>query len=471
MRCRDFLARAGGAVLSVPSNPCIAVNLDRPARAFRMLRLASVMLALLGFVAVVAIFLQEIHAPSGKITANTVLVVSAIAIFLITPLTWFAINGMQPLFLVPIAGFFVWMIIAYHDYMQRSGASYGTDTIFEMVVSLFPLGVMLWAALRGLLLTRTDRAITRPLDKGAGYLTVLRFAFGVWPGLRRSLVQTGISTVLLYISQIIQGVSIVALGAIILIAVRDAGDIFNPNITSSASTSDRIYDAAILPLLALVATVALLLISAGLRNTSRWVSRQSYERQVGRDLRPPILFLRAFKDDQSRLPQSGILHRLLRAELGARRLDHILVEEFSRFGPVVALGRPGERMRPFGAARVYVEHSDWQAKVLELTAKAAHIVLVADDSAGIAWEIDTMLDPVLRAKTIFLATEPLGDLRACAPLHTLIRAQGIATSDRIIGAFQSHEDHSLVLHATRPLPEIYIVALQAFFRRDQITVV
>jgi hypothetical protein len=205
--------------------------------------------------------------------------------------------------------------------------------------------------------------------------------------------------------------------------------------------------------------------AAGLRNLGRLVSRQSLERQVGRDQRRSILFLRAFQDDQATLPRGRLLHRFLRAEFGRRRLDHVLVEEFSRFGPVVALGRPGQRTLPFGAARIYVSHDDWQTKVLELAEKAAHIVLVADAGAGVEWEIETMLSSSLREKTLFLATERLGDLRRSPPLRSLLMAN--VESGYLIGLFEQADARPTVLTVKRPSPEAYIVALQAFFRRSR----
>jgi hypothetical protein len=40
-------------------------------------------------------------------------------------------------------------------------------------------------------------------------------------------------------------------------------------------------------------------------------------------------------------------------------------------------------------------------------------------------------------------------------------------SARIIAMFQQHGDRMVVLHCSRPSAEAYIVALQAFFRRNR----
>ena len=435
------------------------VGLDRLARAFSAMRLASSMLALLGFTIVVVAVGQELHVPSGPRAVNSFTVLALIAIFLIAPLTWFAINAMRPIFLLPILAPFAWVNIEYYGYARRAGASFDFKNTIDMLIMMTPIGFMLWGAFCVMLLKPWERAMVRSLDRGAGYLTVLRFAFGVWPGLKRSGVQAVISVVLMYASQVIHGLSLVVVAAVVLMAAKDR--------SSRPFEVNKSIDDLIVPtFLTLLAVAVSLLLSAGLRSLGRWVSRQSFERQVGRDQRSPILFLRAFKDDQATLPPGRLFQRLLRAELGRRRLDHVLVEEFSRFGPIVALGRPGERIRPFGAARVYVEHSDWQVRVHDLAVKSAHIVLVVDEGAGLAWEIETMLEPPLREKTIFLVTQPLADLRACGQLRSQLA--DIESADcRAIGAFQSG-CRTVTLYAATPSPETYIVALQAFFRRRQL---
>jgi hypothetical protein len=437
--------------------------LDRPAVAFRALRVASAMLSLIGFAALGGIVGQGMHAPLRPVRLDAILVVALVVLLLIAPLSWFAINAIRPLLLLPIAGLALWPVVAYFEYLQRAGGSIGLDLLYGTVVPNIPIVFVLWAGLTGLRLTQAERAVTRTLEPGIGhvsvYVGVLRSLFGVWPGLRRSLGQAAVSGVFIYLGQVIQGLALVLVGAVLLLA---PGEI--------ARFSDAGADALLILFLTPVLIVLLMLVSAGLRNLGRLVSRQSLEKQVGRDDRPPILFLRGFKDDQATLPRGGILHRFLRVEFGRRRLDHVLVEEFSRFGPVVALGRPGQRSLPFGAARIYVQHDDWQAKVLELAERSAHIVLVADDGAGVAWEIEIMLSGSLRAKTIFLATERLGDLRASAQLRSVVEVvegETIARSSRLIGAFESG-GRLVAMSASRPSPEAYIVALQAFFRRDRI---
>jgi hypothetical protein len=426
------------------------------------------MLALIGFAAVAVIVGQNMHVPTGPVKLDAAVLATVFVLVVIAPLTWFAINAIRPLFLLPIVGLAVGPIVAYYYYVQRSGGAIGLDLLYGAVIPNIPFGFILWAGLRGLLLTVPERAITQALDPGAGYWTVLRFTFGVWPELIRSRVQAALSGVLIYGSLVFQGLSMVVVGMVLVVAPGEVGRGVSRAYGAGAglNIAGVVADVVVPTLITLAIAVVFMLASAGLRILGRMASRQSLENQVGRDPRPPILFLRAFSDDQATLPRGGLIHRLLRGELGRRRLDHVLVEEFSRFGPVVALGRPGQRMLPFGAARIYVEHDGWQAKVLELAEESTHVVMVADEGSGVAWEIETMLSPALRPKTIFLVTERLGDLRASAQLRPVLDTEVIPPAARVIGSFQSRGGHTVVLHTVKPSLEAHIVALQAFFRRD-----
>ncbi len=122
------------------------------------------------------------------------------------------------------------------------------------------------------------------------------------------------------------------------------------------------------------------------------------------DVRPPVVFLRAFADDQVILSsaRSRLFTRLMELGSGKKRLDHIVLEEGFTYGPVVALGRPGDPFPPYGAARGYFEHADWQQAVARLCGDASAIVLTIDDSDGVWWEFDHVLRDERLGKTLFL---------------------------------------------------------------------
>jgi hypothetical protein len=139
------------------------------------------------------------------------------------------------------------------------------------------------------------------------------------------------------------------------------------------------------------------------RNMGRAAVTSSLRAIQARDSRPPILFLRAFRDDQvtTNKPAFRWIGRMLE---GRRRqsLDEMLLEEGTPFGPVVALGNPNDPMPVYGAARGYFENATWREAVGRLADDAAAIVMCVDDTDGIWWEIDSIIVPHRVRKTLFL---------------------------------------------------------------------
>jgi hypothetical protein len=122
------------------------------------------------------------------------------------------------------------------------------------------------------------------------------------------------------------------------------------------------------------------------------------------DGRAPILFLRAFKDDQVRLQNvkltlSGRLGRWLDA-IG--NLDGLLLQEGTPYGPVVAIGNPSDRFPPYGAARGYFDNKTWRAAVADLAANALVIIICLDRTEGIMWEVGHIARLGYLPKTLFL---------------------------------------------------------------------
>jgi|GEM_PF-4331652 len=112
---------------------------------------------------------------------------------------------------------------------------------------------------------------------------------------------------------------------------------------------------------------------------ARRVLRKGAVEILNEDLRPPILLLRSFADDG--LGVSGT----------RATLEIILERKLSPFGPVVAIGRPGERVPPFGAARFWVDDEHWQLAINKLVPLCQCVVLIlgkASNQSGLAWEVE-----------------------------------------------------------------------------------
>jgi hypothetical protein len=206
--------------------------------------------------------------------------------------------------------------------------------------------------------------------------------FSVWPGLKRSTTRALIADVLTYAASLtlwLGGTLFAMLGFLVVCLM--------PLFLSTHGIGEVAMQLLALLILLLITG----LIQSLLRRTARWFCRASYAEQVERDHRPQILFLRSFQDDQVHLPEIGFIRRILRTffspAIRGRRLDHFLIELFSRYGPALALGNPGEKHLPFGAARVYCTHNCWKAKVAEIANRADYVLLVADSTPGVEWEI------------------------------------------------------------------------------------
>lgn len=102
----------------------------------------------------------------------------------------------------------------------------------------------------------------------------------------------------------------------------------------------------------------------------------------------PILYLRSFaldvSDAQHKMPIWGGL------SVPINPWESSISQGLSGAGPMVAIGRPGEKFATLGASRIYVSDDEWQAKVLELAEQASLIIWVYGDSEGLRWEISQL---------------------------------------------------------------------------------
>lgn len=210
--------------------------------------------------------------------------------------------------------------------------------------------------------------------------------------------------------------------------------------------------------------------AALLKAKARKLARTSFEQLSMLDTRDPVLFLRHFEDDQVTLPRMREGLRLMRAEPAPRRLDHELVERFSGYGPIVALGKDKKEPLPFGAVRKYVPPKLWKREVLQIAVSAQAIILVAGQSKSIAWEIGHVLDDQsLLFKTLFLM--PPRSNENDLLMHPIL---GPLVSDgkerpkelKCIAAFNNN-GHWNTFFSVQMTGDDYVTACRAFFRKDE----
>ena len=123
------------------------------------------------------------------------------------------------------------------------------------------------------------------------------------------------------------------------------------------------------------------------------------------DSRAPVVFLRAFTQDDDRVA-AGTRDPLLKLTGGvaeARTLDEILLEHASPYGPVIAIGDPVDPIPPLGAARIFVKSGSWQEVVTSLVDASKAVVMCPNPTEGVRWELNLIVVHGLIPRTIFLA--------------------------------------------------------------------
>lgn len=127
------------------------------------------------------------------------------------------------------------------------------------------------------------------------------------------------------------------------------------------------------------------------------------------DQRPPVILLRSFSDDctmiHSRFRWSSLV---LRGR--TRTFEEVLTDMVGYYGPVIAIGRPGEPLPPAGAAREYVAHDAWKDRVKSYLAEAVMVVVVLGRSEGVAWEYARLVEQGCLGKTLLVM--PPGEAHA-----------------------------------------------------------
>ena len=103
----------------------------------------------------------------------------------------------------------------------------------------------------------------------------------------------------------------------------------------------------------------------------------------------PFLYLRSFALDEEDGQHTMPIYAGLSAPVNP--WESSLAAGFAGAGPLVAIGRPGEKFATTGAARVYVTDDEWQDKVLELAEQAQLVVWVYGATEGLRWEISKLI--------------------------------------------------------------------------------
>ncbi|MFQ5624098.1 MAG: hypothetical protein ACE5FS_11955 [Paracoccaceae bacterium] len=102
---------------------------------------------------------------------------------------------------------------------------------------------------------------------------------------------------------------------------------------------------------------------------SRHLARPA-EEVLAADKRPPVVYLRSFAN-----------------EANATDAERGFAAMFEPIGPFVAIGAPGEKLPPLGAARLYLAGRNWKQKVSELLRQAELVLVYGGETPGLGWEV------------------------------------------------------------------------------------
>ncbi|MGW3210079.1 hypothetical protein [Streptomyces sp. NPDC001135] len=151
------------------------------------------------------------------------------------------------------------------------------------------------------------------------------------------------------------------------------------------------------------------------------------------------LYLRSFEDDLARTMLEQTEHRapgpgavLPDLRLSGLTEEEQLAEALKPVAPMVAVGRPGERLPLVGARRMYLPIDDWQETVRDLMVRARLVVIAVGPGAGLQWEFSeaVRLLPARRLLLLVPDRESYVQFRAAAGA-ALAEAAGGSTGEAV----------------------------------------
>jgi len=138
-----------------------------------------------------------------------------------------------------------------------------------------------------------------------------------------------------------------------------------------------------------------------LRRYLRQLRARNAEAEIESDpRRRPIFYLRSFSLELWDRPTVG---ELLFGP--SPTYEEELVNVLRRSGPVIAIGRPDERLPRLGAARFYVSDDLWKQKVADVASVSQLVVWTTGVTEGLRWEIGHLLRSIPR-KNLLLWAHP-----------------------------------------------------------------
>jgi hypothetical protein len=138
------------------------------------------------------------------------------------------------------------------------------------------------------------------------------------------------------------------------------------------------------------------------------------EKLLEQDTRPPVVYIRSFKDDRQIILASGIRRWLsiVFAWATAISAEQELAMIMNRVGPVVAIGKPGEPLPELGAARLYVSDDVWQEKITDMMKQSRLVVIRLGPTANLWWEIDQAVKLLPLRRLLVVSLQSIGSMNS-----------------------------------------------------------
>ncbi len=107
------------------------------------------------------------------------------------------------------------------------------------------------------------------------------------------------------------------------------------------------------------------------------------------DNRPFVILLRSFCSDNTTVEAPFQIAPFQLKSIREVRISYeeIITRQLKSIGPVIAIGQPGESFPPHGAARKYMNNSEWQESLTDLIEKSGLVALIAGTTDGVLWEL------------------------------------------------------------------------------------
>lgn len=237
----------------------------------------------------------------------------------------------------------------------------------------------------------------------------------------------------------------------------------------------------LLEFLVLLGSLGVLLVGVGAiqRRRARHVLFPSAKERLAGDRRPPIVFLRSFRDDRLIIVRRVFKPNKNGGEHEDRGIPFEIAigDRLEAYGPFVAIGDPRKEDPRAMAARAFVDDDHWRQHVMDWLAKARMIVILCAPTDGLLWEIEQVAGARLLDRTLFLmppspSSKLLGlelsgpelEQRRGAMHRTLSIVQGLpleslGSLDTLIAVYRDRSGRWVAIHSSEHIEGRYELAI------------